>query len=646
MFIFVRNKNVILSIYNKILTKYWGHPDFRPLQEDIIKSAADEGKDVLGLLPTGGGKSIIFQVPALAKDGLCLVVTPLIALMKDQVANLKEQGIKAAAIYSGMSKDEIDFTLNNAVYEAYKFLYLSPERLATKLFLTRLPDMNINFVAVDEAHCISQWGYDFRPSYLNIAKIRDIIPNVPFIALTATATPEVAIDIQEKLKFKELNLFQKSFERKNLVYVVRKVEDKYRYLLKILRKVDGCGIVYVRNRKKTFEIAKFLVENGIYADYYHAGVDAKAKDAKQRRWRNDKLRIIVATNAFGMGIDKPDVRIVVHFDLPDSPEAYFQEAGRGGRDGETSYAVLLFQKADKLNLEKRLKSTFPEIDEIKKIYNSICNYYGIPLGEGKGLIRPFSVRDFVTKFKLPIHIVLSSIKVLRNSGYLDLTEDDFTPSKVFFSVNRDDLYKYQVANRKFDNFIKLILRLYTGLFSNYTAIDEEYIAKKTGTKVDVIYAYLQKLHHDNIIKYVPQRKMPFIVFLTERLDDKSLFISKENYKDRKERYYSRANAMMHYAESTAKCRSQILLSYFGEKNPYRCGECDVCKRRNQLNLSTYEFDLIDNKAKEILRSGPQNIEYLVETIKCEEEKILKVIKWLIENDKIEYTIDKRLSWKK
>ena len=334
-----------MSIYKEILKKHWGYPDFRALQEDIIKSVADDGKDVLGLLPTGGGKSIIFQVPALAKDGLCLVVTPLIALMKDQVENLKKQKIKAVAVYSGMSKGEIDIVLNNAVYGAYEFLYLSPERLASKLFLTRLPDMNINFIAVDEAHCISQWGYDFRPSYLNIANIREIIPNVPFIALTATATPEVAVDIQEKLQFKNHNSFQKSFERKNLIYIVREVEDKYKYLLKIINKVNACGIVYVRNRKKTFDIAKFLVENGISADYYHAGIDAKIKDSKQRRWREDKTQIIVSTNAFGMGIDKADVRIVVHFDLPDSPEAYFQEAGRGGRDGKNCLCCSFIPKS-------------------------------------------------------------------------------------------------------------------------------------------------------------------------------------------------------------------------------------------------------------------------------------------------------------
>lgn len=633
-----------MSKYIKILTKYWGFSKFRPLQEEIIKSVAEDGKDVLGLLPTGGGKSIIFQVPTLVKEGFCLVVTPLISLMKDQVQNLNDRQISAAAIYSGLSGFEIDNILNNAVYGAYKFLYLSPERLATKLFLTRLPDMKINFVAVDEAHCISQWGYDFRPSYLNIAKIKKLIPDIPFIALTATATPEVAEDIQKKLEFKEANLFKKSFERKNLIYIVRKVEDKQKYLLKILRKQSGSGIIYVRSRKNAYETAKFLIKYGINADYYHAGLDVKVKDSKQRRWKNNEIRIIVATNAFGMGIDKPDVRIIVHIDLPDSPEAYFQEAGRGGRDGKVSYAVLLYHAGDKINLERRIKSSFPEIDEIKKIYNSLCNYYEIPVGEGKLLIRPFNIRDFVTKFKLPIQTVLSSLKVLKNESYIDMTEENFTPSKIFFEIGRDDLYKYQVANKQFDNFIKLVLRIYSGIFSNYTGIDEEYLAKKANTNVDVIYTYLERLHQQKIIKYIPQRKLPFIIFTSERLEEKNILISKENYKDRKNRYVNRANAMLHYAESTAKCRSQILLSYFGEKNPYRCGECDVCRKRNKLDLSRYEFDLINDKAKEILKEKAVKADCLIEKIDFDENKILKVINWLIDNNKIEYTIDKRLTW--
>ncbi len=625
------------------MTKYWGYTKFRPLQEEIIQSLADDKKDVLGLLPTGGGKSIIFQVPALATEGFCLVVTPLIALMKDQVENLLEKGIKAAAVYSGMSKDEIDIVLNNAVFGAYKFLYVSPERLATRLFLTRLPDMNINYVAVDEAHCISQWGYDFRPSYLNIATIRKIKPDVPFVALTATATPEVAEDIQNKLLFKEHNLFQKSFERKNLIYIVREVEDKLKYLLKIVIKETGSGIVYVRSRKKTFEISKYLVSKGISADFYHAGIDAKIKDIKQKRWKTGQIRVIVATNAFGMGIDKHNVRFVVHIDLPDSPEAYFQEAGRAGRDEKTSYAVLLYHKADKLNFEKRIKANFPEIPDIKRVYTALCNYYQIPEGEGKGMIRVFSMRDFVTKFKLPIQLVLSSLKILQTEGYLDFTEDDFTPSKVHFTVDREDLYRYQVANKHFDNFIKLVLRSYTGLFSNYVAVDEEYLAKKARTKSEIIYGYLVKLAEHKIIKYIPQRKMPFIIFISERLNEKNILISNEKYRKRKERYVKRAGAMINYAESKAKCRSQILLSYFGEKNPYRCGECDVCRRRNKLNISNYEFDLINNEIKKAVKENPVTVEELTDKINCDEEKVLKVIRWLIDSEKIEYTIDKRIT---
>jgi ATP-dependent DNA helicase RecQ len=633
-----------LADYKQILTKYWGYTSFRPLQEEIIKSLADEKKDVLALLPTGGGKSVTFQIPALAVDGLCLVITPLISLMKDQVENLNNRDIKAAAVYSGMSNDEIDRVLNNAVFGAYKFLYLSPERLATKMFVTRLPDMKINFVAVDEAHCISQWGYDFRPSYLTIARIRRMIPHIPFIALTATATPEVADDIQKKLEFRENNIIQQSFERKNLIYISREVEDKLKYLHKIVYKQKGSGIVYVRSRKASYEIAKFLVEKGVRADYFHAGLDHDLKNIKQDKWKTDKTRVIVATNAFGMGIDKSDVRFVVHYDLPDSPEAYFQEAGRGGRDGKTAYAVLLWHKADKINLEKRIAQNFPDIKTIKEVYNGICNYYEIPVGKGKGIIRAFSMRDFVSKFKMQIQIVLSSLKVLQSEAYLDFTEDDFTPSKVFFSINRDDLYKFQVANKQFDNFIKLLLRMYTGLFSNYTAIDENFLAKKANTKPEIIYDYLEFLSKQNIIKYIPQKKVPFIIFTSERLEDKNIFISKEYFKERKNRYLKRALAMMKYAENTAKCRSVFLLNYFGEQNAYRCGNCDVCRRRNELDLSTYEFDLINTKIKQILKNEPVELEHLVDSVEYNEKKTVKVIRWLLDNEKIEYTIDKRLTW--
>ena len=634
-----------MSIYRQILTKYWGYSNFRPLQEDIIISVGDLKKDTLGLLPTGGGKSIIFQVPAIASEGICLVITPLIALMKDQVQNLEKKGIRAAAIYSGMTAHEIDITLNNAVFGGYKFLYLSPERLATKLFLARLPAMKVNLIAIDEAHCISQWGYDFRPSYMNISQIRVYKPDVPFLALTATATPEVADDIQNKLGFKEKNIFQKSFERKNLIYLVRDTENKLEYLLKIVKSSHGTGIVYVRSRKKTVEIANFLRLNGFSADYYHAGIDPKLKDLKQDDWKNNKTQIIVSTNAFGMGIDKPDVRFVVHMELPDSIEAYFQEAGRGGRDEQTAYAVLLYNASDRINIEKRITTNFPEKEAIKEVYNAICNYYQVPVGEGKGMVKAFKIRDFVSKFKFSTFMVFSSLKFLQSEGLLDFTEEEFNPSKIFFTVNRDDLYKFQVAHATFDPFIKLLLRTYTGVFSNYVSIDEEYLAKKTNTNIETIIIYLQKLSESEIIKYAPQRKTPFIIFIEERLDDKNFRISKENYEHAKERYVNRVNSMVLYAESTAKCRSQILLSYFGEKNPYRCGQCDVCKHRNELNLSNYEFDIILNKAKTILHERAMFPKELVNEI-GDEQKTIRVIQWLLDNEKIQYNNNKKLIWVK
>ena len=631
--------------YKKILIKYWGYPDFRPGQEDIIQSVGDKKKDTLGLLPTGGGKSIIFQVPTLAQEGMALVITPLIALMKDQVENLKERNIKAAAVYSGMTRKEIDVVLNNSVFGAYKFLYLSPERLATDIFKERVKDMNINIIAIDEAHCISQWGYDFRPSYLNIAQIRKLIPDTPFLALTATATPEVADDIQDKLEFKEKNLFRQSFRRENLIYVVREVEDKNNYLLRIVHRIQGTGVVYVRNRRKTREIAQLLRTNGISADYYHAGIEPMLKDLKQDQWKKDKLRIIVSTNAFGMGIDKSDVRFVVHMDLPDSPEAYFQEAGRGGRDGKTAYAILLYSKTDKINIEKRTQANFPEKDFIKKVYHSLFNFYEIPVGKGKGSIKALNIKKFATNFKLPVFQVYSSLKFLKNEGYLDFTEQDFSASKINFIIGRDDLYKFQIEQSRFDPFIKLLLRSYTGVFSSYVSIDENFLSKKARVKPEIIHNYLEILTDLKVLKYIPQRKTPFVVFTEERLDKKNLKISKENYTDAKERYMKRMNAMLHYVESTAKCRSQILLAYFGEKDTIRCGECDVCRRRNELNLSTYEFDLILNKIKIRLRKSKLSLHDIVDNCESNENKVLKVIRWLLDNDKIHYTSGQMLSWK-
>jgi ATP-dependent DNA helicase RecQ len=633
-----------LNKYRQTLVKVWGYPDFRPLQEDIICSVSDKKKDTLGLLPTGGGKSIIFQVPALVNDGMCLVITPLIALMKDQVENLNAKNIKAAAIYSGMSHHEIDIVLNNCVFGAYKFLYLSPERLGTDLFLARLPKMKINLIAVDEAHCISQWGYDFRPAYLKIAEIRKYLPDVPVLALTATATKRVVDDIQQKLEFKENNVFKKSFERKNLVYLVRQTEDKLGYLLKIAKKIKGTGIVYVRNRKKTKEIAVFLQQNEISADYYHAGLENKLKDVKQEKWKAGKTKIIVATNAFGMGIDKADVRFVVHIDLPDSLEAYYQEAGRAGRDEKASFAILLYNDSDKLKMEKRANANFPEKEFIKRVYEALGNYYQLPVGAGKGRMFDFKISDFVSKFKLPILQTYSALKLLQSDSYLELAEEFFSHSKVMFIATQPDLYKFQVANKKFDPFIKLLLRTYTGLFSTYTNIDEEFVAKKANSKVEVVFDYLIKLDQSKIIKYIPQRKLPFIIYTEERLEEKNLRITKETYELRKNNYLEKINAVIEYASSTNKCRSQILLSYFDEKNASRCGHCDVCRKRNELELSKYEFDLIVNEIKPKLQNSALKIEELTAASNHQNEKVTKVIRWLLDNNKITYQQNNKLVW--
>ncbi|OQY01779.1 MAG: recombinase RecQ [Bacteroidetes bacterium 4572_117] len=634
-----------MNKYRQILLKYWGFTKFRELQEEIILSVDKDGKDALGLLPTGGGKSIIFQVPALANDGMCLVITPLIALMKDQVENLRARKIKAAAIYSGLSRHEIDIILNNCTYNAYKFLYVSPERLSTELFLARLPDMKVNLVAIDEAHCISQWGYDFRPAYLQIAEIRKYLPNIPVLALTATATKNVVDDIQDKLEFKKKNVFRKSFERKNLIYVVREVEDKMRYLLKIVTRVNGSGIVYVRNRKKTKETAAFLQKNKISADYYHAGIDNKLKDYKQDSWKQGKTRVIVATNAFGMGIDKADVRFVVHLDLPDSLEAYYQEAGRGGRDGKISYAVLLYHQSDATKVKQRMNNNFPERDFIYRVYEALGNYYQIPVGSAKGRMFDFRISDFASKFKLPILQTYSALKLIENEGYLSLSEEFHSLSKINFIVQQQDLYKFQVSNKKFDPFIKMLLRTYAGVFTNYINIDEEYLARKSRVKTELIYEYLQRLDQLKVIKYIPQRKLPFILYSEERLEEKNLRISRENYELRKENYESRINSVLNYASTQNKCRSQILLEYFDEKNSTRCGQCDVCRRRNELELSKYEFDLILENIKPQLKEQEISLEDLIGSCKFLESKLLKVISWLTENEKIILTEENKYKWK-
>ncbi|MCK5823399.1 MAG: RecQ family ATP-dependent DNA helicase [Bacteroidales bacterium] len=630
--------------YQKILTKYWGYPNFRPLQDDIIKSIG-QGKDTLALMPTGGGKSITFQVPALAEEGLCIVVTPLIALMKDQVENLKERDIKAVAIFSGMTKNEIDIALENCIYGDTKFLYLSPERLGTELFKTRLQNMKVNLLAIDEAHCISQWGYDFRPSYLKISEIRTLIPETPVLAVTATATPEVVEDIQEKLCFKEKNVLQKSFERKNLIYIVRKVEDKQKYLLKILNSINGTGIVYVRSRKKTRDISLFLKKNKISADYYHAGLSNETRERKQHEWKSGRNRVIVSTNAFGMGIDKSDVRIVVHLDLPDSIEAYFQEAGRAGRDGKKAYSVILYHNLDKIKLNQRIDRSFPDIKKITQVYNALGNYFQIAIGSGKDLVLDFNLIDFSSTYKFNILIAYNSLKILEREGYIQLTEELDNPSKIHFLYNKNDLYKFQVANASYDSFIKLLLRSYTGVFNNYAAINEKVLAKKSNTDIDTIRKYLQGLNNNKVIRYIPRKKTPLIIYTEQRLEEKALFISKKNYSDRKKRFTQRIESILNYADSDNKCRSQLLLNYFGEKNAYRCGKCDVCQKRNELNLSKYEFDLILEDIKRILKDQNATVSFLVDNISIKkEDKTLKVVQWLLDNDKIKYTNDNKLTW--
>jgi len=622
-----------MNDFHKILQQYWGYSEFRPLQEDIVRQAY-EGRDLLALMPTGGGKSITFQVPALAKDGICLVVTPLIALMKDQVENLKKRGIKAIAIYSGMTRHEMDIAFDNAAYGDYKFLYLSPERLATDLFRARVQKMNVNLLAVDEAHCISQWGYDFRPSYLEIANVRELLPDVPVLAVTATATPDVAKDIMKKLLFRQPNLLQKSFERKNLVYVVREAEDKNNQLLRVCRNVPGTGIVYVRNRRSTEEIATLLNTNGIRADYYHAGLSPEERTKKQDDWKQGHTRVVACTNAFGMGIDKPDVRFVVHMDLPDSIEAYFQEAGRGGRDEKTAYAVLLHNGTDKQKVEQRLRVAFPPVKTIREVYHQLYTYFNVPYGAGKGAVYDFSLMDFSVQNKIHTLTAYGALQALQRDGYLELTDELDNPTRIIFTIGRDELYKIQVKNEDLDRFIKVLLRVYTGLFTNFAAIDELFLAKLMNVQVSAINESLLRLARMKVIDYIPKKRTPLLIFNEERLDDKNLRISHEQYGVLKERYEKRAEAMLHYAESTTKCRSQQLLAYFGETDAYRCGRCDVCTERNELDLSKYEFDQLLEKIKKAIHEQPVTAEQCIDSIAGNPDKTIKVLRWLIDNGKV------------
>ena len=620
------------ELTRSVLKQYWGYPSFRPLQEDIV-DAVVSCRDTLALLPTGGGKSICFQVPAMAMEGVCVVVTPLIALMKDQVAHLVDKGIPAAAIYSGLHPDQVELRYNQAVFGRLKFLYVSPERLQTDRFVEAIKRMKVCLLAIDESHCISQWGYDFRPPYLKIAEIRPYIPKTPVLALTATATAKVVEDIQYRLGFKERNVFQSSFERKNVVYNVYHEPDKYGVLFRKLNAMqEGSAIVYVRNRKKTQVIAEWLSSVGISATCYHAGLDSKTRDERQDQWVRGKVKVMVATNAFGMGIDKPDVRLVIHLDLPDSIEAYFQEAGRAGRDLKPAEAFLLVSEADVKQLEVNFEQSFPELERIKSIYRALGNYLEVPVGAGEGRCYPFVMSDFVRNYGFNVREVFSTLRLLEKEGMIVMSDSFEEPSKVWIKASREDLYRFQVEQPKFDELIKYMLRNLPGVLSDFVRFDEEKTARVTGLTVDQVVALLKQLEAYHFLTYSPRNEKPQIQLMTELLDTRYFVLSRENYADRKQDAHERVKAVIDFVNNDQECRSVQLLRYFNEDKGKPCGRCDVCLAHAVHELGAKEYEQISLTLLSALREQPLTVYGATQVCSGhEEEEVVEAIRWMIDN---------------
>lgn len=623
-----------------ILKQYWGYDQFRSLQEEIILSVLAR-KDTLALMPTGGGKSITYQVPGMLLEGVCLVITPLIALMKDQVEDLQQRAIAAEAIYTGMPSVRVDSVINKAIGGKVKFLYISPERLASEAFRCRLKQMPLSLVAVDEAHCISQWGYDFRPSYLRIAEIRVWFPRVSILALTATATPRVVEDIQHHLKFAAPHVLSKSFRRENISYVVRKANDKFGELLHILSKLEGSAIVYVRKRAGTEELSRFLSEKGIPSDYYHAGLHAAQREVKQEAWKNNVFPVMVATNAFGMGIDKPDVRIVVHFDIPDSPEAYFQEAGRAGRDGKRAYAVLLYNEASLTALKKRVTKGFPEKAYIREVYKAIGNFLGVEEGSGSGYAFEFDPEIFAKTFKMEYGQVLSAIKILQVAGYIELTTEVRSRSRISFLVVRDQLYKIDLGNSFLERLVEFILRTYAGIFVQYAYVDEQYLAERLGVKRQDIYESLLALAKRKIISYIPGNDRPYLVYYQPRVPASYLHIDRNAYEDRKIAYASKIEKMVGYIEKEDICRQLYLMEYFGQHEKQNCGICDYCLQHKKVNLK--DIRKIDANILAILEKQDCEIRELTDQIEAGREWVIERVRYLLEEGKIIYKSPTRLA---